>query len=200
MVLLDKQKLVKKEKLLTLFLFDYIEISIHAIAASVCVGWDFGFEQFIFTLVPYGYFICYELYRGRKRYLVASILGLFDAIASIAVRWYTFYHQPLYLVPAKTAFIAHQINSILTYAVMFFFLILFLFELQMNEAGYEAKNAVLNHEASIDPLTSMLNRRSMQGYLEDAYRNKRHTQLLRLQASDNVDDGCLCFDCQSLIT
>ncbi|MCR4741065.1 MAG: GGDEF domain-containing protein [Lachnospiraceae bacterium] len=176
--------LYREGKLLTLFLFDYFEISIHAIAASICVGWDFGFEQFIFTLVPYGYFICYELYKGRKRYLMASILGGINAIASIAVRWYTFRHKPLYDLPVKAAFYTHQFNSILTYTVMFFFLVLFLYELQQKEAGYEAKNAVLNHEASVDPLTGMLNRRSMQSCLESAYLNKSKFSVAMIDLDD----------------
>ncbi|MCR5108167.1 MAG: GGDEF domain-containing protein [Lachnospiraceae bacterium] len=177
-------RLIRQGKLLAMFLFDYIEISVHAIMASICVGWGFDFEQYIFTLVPYGYFICYELFKGKKRYIIASVLGLVDAVASLIVRYYTYSHEPLYKTPERLAFLFNQFNLIVAYVALFFFLIMFMFELYVMEAKMEAENAVLNHDASVDPLTTLLNRRSMKTHLEEAYNKKEPFSVAMIDLDD----------------
>ena len=46
-------------KLIRIFYIVYAEIIAHSIISTICIGWQFGFPQYIIALIPFGYYMCH---------------------------------------------------------------------------------------------------------------------------------------------
>ncbi|MDE7223130.1 MAG: hypothetical protein K2O34_05055, partial [Acetatifactor sp.] len=47
----------------------YLEIIVQSFAATLCIGWRYGFPQYVIALVPFGYYMCHTLIDGRRKYV-----------------------------------------------------------------------------------------------------------------------------------
>ena len=150
------------------FIFEYLEILIHGILATWFVGWDTGFGQYLIALVPLGFMACYELTSGRRRFTIASILGLCATITYVLCGRFDYISRPVYELPGNVNATLYTFNSIISFSFLFFFMIIYTFVINEMETQLKRQNAVLDRMASTDPLTSLLNRRSMGEFLQEA--------------------------------
>ncbi len=124
-------------------------------------GWDFGTQHFVFVLVV----MAFTIYRGSLRgkfgiALLSSTVWLFLFICR-----FQFHLKAKFPLDVRTDNILHIVNTFFVFAALSSLMLAFTREsLEMQQR--------LKRQASIDPLTGLLNRRGMQEYLSrelDAY-------------------------------
>ena len=67
----------EREHYLTIYFVTYTEVILHSLAATLCIGWKFGFAQYIIAIIPVGFYICYTLDIERRKFALAAISGVF---------------------------------------------------------------------------------------------------------------------------
>ncbi|MCM1387064.1 MAG: GGDEF domain-containing protein [Bacillus sp. (in: Bacteria)] len=169
-----------EKELIRTFYITYLEIILHSFVATIFVGWQFGFTQYIVGLVPFGYFMCVNLIHNNKRYVIPTILGLFAIFAFISCRMiYMFAGSVYHLdVPPGVELAIYIFNALCNFGFLFLVTLVFLMEIQAAANQLRTQNAALDNMASIDPLTGLYNRRSMQDYFDEALRNEEEFSLV----------------------
>ncbi len=152
------------------FYATYLEIIAQSFAATVCIGWRFGFPQYVIALVPFGYYMCHALMEDQRRYTIATILGLTAFGSFVSCRLLSMYFGPLYQldVPEAVELGIYIFNTFCNFSFLFIVTAIFLVEMQTATVRLQEQNAILDTMASIDPLTGLYNRRSMHHFLNDA--------------------------------
>lgn len=159
----------ERENYLTIYIITYIEVILHSFAATIYLGWSFGFAQYIIAIVPVGFYICYTLDIRRRKFTVATVSAVFSAAAFLACKFLSFFGDPL----IETDNIALELslyvfNSLCAFAFLIVFSLVFVFEMKLSSSQLKHQNAILNKLASTDPLTGLYNRRSMDIFLNQA--------------------------------
>ncbi|MBO5209929.1 MAG: GGDEF domain-containing protein [Lachnospiraceae bacterium] len=157
-------------KLIRIFYIVYAEIIAHSIISTICIGWQFGFPQYIIALIPFGYYMCHSLIDGRRKYLVATLLGIAGFISYIGCRIISLFSGAVYEINVSTLleFFIYGFNTVCTFVFLLIFSLIFVYEMQNATNKLSNQNAILEKLASTDPLTSLYNRRSMQIFLNHA--------------------------------
>lgn len=99
----------------------YLEIIIQSFAATICIGWRFGFPQYVIALVPFGYYMCHALLDGRRRYVIATLLGLIAVASFISCRILSMYLGVIYQVEIPSGVCWACISSTLFVILVFCF-------------------------------------------------------------------------------
>lgn len=152
------------------FYATYLEIIIQSFAATICIGWRFGFPQYVIALVPFGYYMCHALLDSRRRYVIATLLGLVAVASFISCRLLSVYWGEIYQVdiPEWGVLGVYIFNAFCNFGFLFLVTVIFLAEMQTATHQLEMQNAILDQMASTDPLTGLYNRRSMHVFLNNA--------------------------------
>lgn len=182
--------LTKKEKFYEIFLFSYCEILIQAVLASLLAGWDWGFMVYILVIIPVAFYLSYSFPRFKHSLQMPFIFSFIAMCVFVGTRFlcnafapiYT-YHQSDLDLP-----IAYAFNSLVAFVMLILFSLFFVIEIRRNELRLEAQNTALQSVSSKDPLTGLLNRRSMDIHLStamDIARKKGHRFSLIIGDIDN---------------
>lgn len=145
------------------FYATYLEIIIQSFAATIGIGWRFGFPQYVIALVPFGYYMCYALLSSRRRYVIATVLGLIAFASFICCRLLSVSVGSVYQVDVSEweVFGIYIFNTFCNFGFLFLVTVIFLEEMQTAANQLKRQNAILDKMASTDPLTDLYNRRSM---------------------------------------
>ena len=158
------------EELIKTFYLTYLEIIIHSFAATLFVGWHFGFAQYIIGLIPFGYYMCVTMINNDKKYLIATMLGFGASVSFIGCRILSAFVGSFYQLSVSPAVevLIYIFNSICNFFLLFMFTLIFVIDIQITEKKLHNQNIILDNMASTDPMTGLYNRRSMQAFLEHA--------------------------------
>ena len=160
-IYLSMRGILKRGKLVVFLFFAYMEIIVHAVLTAYFVGGNSGFGQYIIAVVPLGFLGAYEVVKGRKRFTVPLILGIVASTIYILCRQYSYHTAPVYVLPESLEESLFIFNSTGTFVFLLCALLLYTITLNDMEQQLLKQNAILNKRASTDPLTNLLNRRSM---------------------------------------
>lgn len=159
----------EREHYLTIYLIGYTEIIMHSFAATICLGWQFGFAQYSIAIVPVGFYICYTLDNRQKRFTIATVSAVFSAVAFLACKFLSFFWEPLFEIDNPVLELSlYVFNSLCTFVFLILFSLIFVFEMKLSSHQLKHQNAILDKLASTDPLTGLYNRRSMDVFLNQA--------------------------------
>lgn len=169
-----------ESEIMKVFYMTYWEIIIHSFVATICVGWQFGFPQYIIGLVPFGYYMCATLLEGRRRYVIATTLGLIAALSFIACRSLSLFAGAIFTLelPEAAELLIYIFNSVCNFAFLFLVTVIFVWDMQRITAQLRNQNVALDNMASVDPLTGLYNRRSMQDFLDRALKAEEDFSLI----------------------
>ncbi len=158
------------ESPIRVFYITYLEIIAYSFVAAICVGWRFGFSQYIIGLIPFGYYMCYTLIEGNRKYFIATALGFFAFFCFIGCRMLSLYTGAIYEMdlPPVGELMIYIFNSICNFTFLLMVSLIFIMEMQAATTKLSSQNTILDKLASIDPLTGLYNRRSMQVFLNHA--------------------------------
>lgn len=161
--------LIRREILLPVYWTTYLEIILHSFVSTICIGWQFGFAQYIIALIPVGFYICYTMNTRRRKMVIATASAFCATASFLSCKLLSFYMTPVYethMLPSEVTL--YIFNSICTFAFLIVFSLIFISEMKLSHAQLRHQNAILDKLASTDPLTGLYNRRSMDVFLHQA--------------------------------
>lgn len=154
-------------KFFQVFICAIIEVLFHAGIASLILGLDWGFMIYTIALVPLVFYFAYTL----PEYEDNIILPVVSSV--IVMAWYYLIqvvcrkYAPLYQggYPEKMPVVFYYFNVMVTFVMLFVFSTLFVLEIRYMKRRLVQENQTLEEIAKFDPLTHLLNRRSMNTYM-----------------------------------
>ncbi len=173
------------EHYLAVFFITDLEVILHSFAASICIGWQFGFAQYIIAIVPVGFYICYTLELKRYRFTIATLAAVFSAIAFLSCKFLSFFVEPLVILDnIALELVLYVFNSLCAFTFLILFSLIFIFEIKLSSNQLKHQNAILDKLASTDPLTGLYNRRSMDIFLSQAVATESNFALIMCDIDD----------------
>lgn len=162
--------LPKKGKFYMTYLCCFFEILFHSAFATLLAGWGWGYMIYILALIPVAFYLSYSTEQFGRNTLKPFIFTFIAMCVFILTRILSVYITPIYTwrIYDKNLTIAYNLNAGLSFVALIFFSVLFTIEIRKNEKTLEAQNRILSDISSKDPLTGLLNRRSMDVHLKEA--------------------------------
>lgn len=166
---LSSSLLVRREHLLSVYFITYFEILLHSYVATIFIGWQCGFAQYIIGLIPVGYYICYTMKTKLPRLVLANCSALFATAAFLSCKVLSGIITPVYTANITSWELRLYLsNSVCTFVFLIVFSLIFISEIKVSHEQLRHQNVILEKLANIDPLTGLYNRRSMQVFLNHA--------------------------------
>jgi diguanylate cyclase len=137
-----------------------LEVLLHAALAIRLLGWESGFHYYILCLTPLVFFFPIG-HHHFKATLAGVLCGLYFSLYLITQAL-----PPLHVLPEVTLQILHFANATATFVVFSFLSHYYLRSAHEAEAELKLANLRLTELAHTDPLTHLLNRRTMMEQLE----------------------------------
>ncbi len=173
------------EHYLAIYFITYIEVLLHSFAATICLGWQFGFAQYIIAIIPVGFYICYTLDIRRRKFTIATVSALFSAVAFLTCKFISFFIEPAVILDNIALELAlYVFNSLCAFTFLILFSLVFIFEIKLSSNQLKHQNAILDKLASTDPLTGLYNRRSMDVFLSQAVETESNFALIMCDIDD----------------
>ena len=173
-----------------IFTATYIEILLHSVIASLLLGWDWGFMTYTLGLIPTSFYISYTVDSIKKKLKIPAIASGIVLLCFLLVREILSLHGAFLHVeiPEQTVYRTYLFNMMLTFCFLLVISFLFSLEVYYMQHNLENENISLEKLAHFDPLTRLLNRRSMDSYLEEScYRAKKNREIFCIIMAD-IDD------------
>lgn len=154
--------LVKHERYFKCFLLTYMEICLHTVFAIYILGRANSFLCYNFALIPVSYYVSYTTSAIRRKLYYPSLLMFLNLCLSIVCNVYLeYFDQSSVILLSHQQFGINCFNVTVAYLFLAIFSIFFVIEIRQRQCELQKQNAQLNFFAKYDPLTRLLNRRSM---------------------------------------
>ncbi len=155
-----------------LFVLYLIEVIFQAGFATISLGWNYGFMFYTVAFIPISFYITFSIATFKRKMVYPITTTIIIFVSFIAVRLCTYSISPIYSnVNRKYEMILYILNTVIAFMATFLFSALFAIEVNSMQMKLENENQNLETQASYDPLTKFLNRRSMDEQLNRAHRN-----------------------------
>lgn len=173
-----------------IFYFSFPEIVFHSVFATLLVGWSWGFMIYIISLVALTFYFTMTLddFNHKMRYpFCASVTITVVFIVTHIVCQHT---EPFYQEIAPRGFVTayYCFNSFIAFLMCFVFSMLFTLDVRYMQNQLVKENTTLDEIASRDPLTNLLNRRSMENHLNRVMEHARRTGEQFSVIMSDIDD------------
>ncbi len=154
---------VRKEQYIFMYIRTILEILFYAVWASLLLGWDWGFAMYTMSLIPASFYLTYTLSHLKRHLLLPIGTSMMVAVSFILVRAVCQISEPLYqgYFPELLQICFYYFNIVIALAMLVVFSSLFALEIDYMQKQLERENHNLEKLANYDPLTRLLNRRSM---------------------------------------
>ncbi len=148
------------------------EVVIHSCLATIFVGWNFGFMYYLAGLIPASFYLAFSITVFRRKLLYPFVTAGVIFVAYMTILTSAHFISPVYPnVSAGFRIFFTYMNILIGLSITFLFSALFAVEVNSMQLRMETEQERLEDEASYDPLTHFLNRRSMDERLNHTHRN-----------------------------
>lgn len=166
-------QLIRREYFWPVYYITYLEIILHSFIATIFIGWQFGFAQYIIALTPVGFYICYTMNTRYRKMLIATGSAFCSTISFLACKILSSYTTPTYEHLVHSLELKLYIfNSLCTFVFLIVFSLIFISEIKISQTQLLHQNEILDKLASTDPLTGLYNRRSMDVFLNQSLKSE----------------------------
>lgn len=170
--------LSKTERYTVIFTAVLIEILFHSILATIMLGWDWGFMLYTVGLIPLIFYLTYTLayFDGNitvpiwTSSVVVVCYFVMRAIMGIIPNIYPTEH-----IKNMEQFF-YFYNTTITFLFLYVCSVLFSIEVRYMRKSLEQENRYLGEVANYDPLTHLMNRRSMNACMKQAIERAKEEQ------------------------
>ncbi len=175
----------EREHYLAIYFITYLEVLLHSFAATICLGWKFGFAQYIIAIIPVGFYICYTLDIKRRKFVIATVSAIFAAAAFLTCKFISFFVDPAVVLDNIALELSlYVFNALCAFTFLILFSLVFIFEIKLSSNQLKHQNAIPDKLASTDPLTGLYNRRSMDVFLSQAVETDSNFALIMCDIDD----------------
>ena len=148
------------------------EVVLHSCLATIFVGWNFGFMYYLASLIPTSFYLAFSIHAFRRRLVFPFVSAGVIFFSYMVILTLAHFVGPVYPdTPSGFRVFLTYINIIIGLSITFLFSALFAVEVNSMQLRMESEQERLEDEASYDPLTHFLNRRSMDERLTHTHRN-----------------------------
>lgn len=161
----------RRERYLFMYISSVAEILFHVILASLMLGWDWGFAMYSLAIIPATFYLTYTLPQLKEKLYIPICSSVLVSTCFIIVRAATGRIDPLYngSYSEKMQICFYYFNIIIAIVMLVLFSSLFALEISYMQKQLELENRRLGEIANFDPLTHLMNRRSMNAQLRSAH-------------------------------
>lgn len=178
---------VLSDKSLHFLLIGLAVVSVYASYMNLVLGSEYGFRLYFLTVIPTSFFLWY-IYKANTVFT-----GLIITLGSVLYIGLEVLNQ-LEIVeksergslPASILF--STFNGIFVIFSLISFFLIFFGKIRFKEHNFETQNERLTKLANVDPLTELLNRRSINQKLELAMQRKMNLDIDFTVAIGDIDD------------
>ena len=177
--------LIEKHELINVYILLLLDLVIIIFVENLLLGWDSGYSSYYYTAVASTFYFSYlNKSKDGSRHALPLALSLLIILCYLFNYFLTEHIQPI--LPISSMF-WHQalffFNTVAAFAIMIVFSYLFIWEIQHKNNILTDQNALLDELAHKDPLTKLLNRRSMNELINERMEQlkksgKRFTMIL----------------------
>lgn len=184
-IYLSSSMLIRYNRLFPIYCITYLEIILHSFVTTLLIGWRFGFAMYIIGLIPVGYYVCYTMNTTRHKIVIATGSSLVATVSFLICKLLSYNAVPAYENNMLSWELGmYMFNSICTFIFVIVFSLLFLYEMTLSRIRLVHQNEILEKLASIDPLTGLYNRRSMDVFLNQALKSDSGFSLIMCDIDD----------------
>lgn len=162
---------IQKEHYMFMYVSSGIEILTHAMFATLLLGWNWGFAMYCMALIPATFYFNYSLKQLKGKLYIPIVSSILISAFFIVIRAITGWINPLYhgSYLDNLQIGLYYFNITMALFMLVFFSSLFAMEINYMQRKLEQENLRLGEIANYDPLTHMMNRRSMNVQLKAAH-------------------------------
>jgi len=181
---------LKNDKYFRALTCAYVEILLTSCLMTVTLGWNWGFPMYIIAICPVSFFVSYSLPGMARTLNKPFIFSSISTVVFIFLKVFVSIVPPYAPLDQYVKLTAHMymFNCLLTFVSIIIFSAMFALEIRTKEIELEKHNKVLTDISSIDPLTKLLNRRSMGECLDLAVDKVKTTGELFTLAIGDIDN------------
>lgn len=155
---------IKHKQSMSMILIFNAEVVGHSIMALLCLGFTGGFELYILIFIPVMFFYSFVYADGNR---LLSACGVMDGLVYIILKIIMFFVKPRYtLGDSKVALGILIFNCVMCISSLLITTYITCKEIIYTRSELEEKNKSLTFLSCRDPLTKLLNRRSMEEILD----------------------------------
>ena len=184
-------RLVQKDRLLTMYLISFAEILTAVLLCTLLVGWDAGFSSYLFAGVSSSFYFTFVGQKNQEHPhqslpLVLSLMVIFAYFLNYAIMLFITPLLPIGKPEMMT--VIYIYNTLVSFALMIVFSYLFVWEILNRQRVLAEQNEKLDELAHKDPLTHLLNRRSMNEMLTERMEILKRTGRRFTMILGDIDD------------
>ncbi len=153
--------LIKNKRTYLAYILTCLEVVLHAILATVLVGFGSGFQVYCVAMIAVSCYITFtwECFKHGTRETVAfSLFAMFGYYVCYVI---SRLFEPVYVIDETAEMIMYIVNAFLMFMVIFAFMMLLFWDINHRSDKLAAKNSQLDEMSKKDPLTKLYNRRYM---------------------------------------
>lgn len=170
----------EKNRLYTALIF--VELYGLMITGVICLGWEYGFQQYCIGFAASLSFAEYYTNVERKNVtLRAAIIGMGNAFIYVSLKIWTYMHEPMYAIENEMyAKVYYNMHTFIGFIFMIMYFVLYTNTVHRLECE-------LMNIANNDPLTGIFNRRKIQQLLKERWDKRRNEDDQTVIAMFDVD-------------
>ena len=165
---------IKKGHHLSVIMIVLLEISVMSVITTVFVGWDTGFPNLLFACITASFYFPLVV-KTEKRNMLSLCFCILILLCYFVCYLLTNILIPITPLSRSWTIFFFIFNTLLSMALMVAFSFLFVWELMSKQRILQQQNDQLDELAHKDPLTHLLNRRSMNELIETHMDNLKKT-------------------------
>lgn len=151
----------------------YVEIMLHAVLASLVMGWEANFHLYSTAVLPVAAYLLF-LTASVRRFLYTMGAMIFSTAAMMGgVMWYLNYYDSFFLVSERFIRPVTYLNAFFVCAIVLAFTLLFVLEVASMLSKLDATNKRLEFIATHDALTGLYNRHSLKNLFRELEQSKK---------------------------
>lgn len=181
--------LVRKEYFGATIILTILESLVCSFFSTLCTGFDTGYSAYNIAVISASFYFFFMIDSFKKKLGIPFFISLLSGICYIFNYFIMIFTKPLF--PHVTPFWTHLIfivNYLVVFVLVSVFSILLIIEINISNAKLTEQNKLLNDLAQIDPLTTLVNRRSMSGHLEQSMDSLRTKGIRFSLILGDIDD------------
>lgn len=176
----------RKKQYMFIYISAVTEVLFHSSMATLLLGWNWGFMIYAIVMIPISFYLAYTLPNhegGIVSPMVSSgvVILCFNLVYAVC-RHTTPVYEGRYPLGMSVGF--YYFNTTVAFLILLTFSILFALEIRYMQRRLEQENDTLEEVAKTDPLTHLLNRRSMNGYMDQVVKLRKSFCLMMADIDD----------------
>lgn len=156
---------IRKEMLSQYFQLVAVEVMLHMVLATICLGCGYGFQLCLLGMVPVYFYGNYFSMQVQKKKVHGIFLGILSMILYIVVYARERFRGPHYVIDDNVQFVIRICMGVINFAIIILCMSLLIRHVIASESE-------LLRKADYDALTKLPNRYYMLDRLEDIYNGK----------------------------